>query len=90
MERFWLKHYPAGVPADIDPDQYTSVVAMLDEAFARYAKRPAYRCMDQIMTFEELDQTSLAFAAWLQSQGLGKGQRVALIDRKSTRLNSSH
>ncbi|NBW46414.1 MAG: acyl-CoA synthase, partial [Betaproteobacteria bacterium] len=35
MERFWLKHYPAGVPADIDPDQYTSVVAMLDEAFAR-------------------------------------------------------
>ena len=79
MERFWLKHYPAGVPADIDPDQYTSVVAMLDEAFARYAKRPAYRCMDRIMTFEELDQTSSAFAAWLQSQGLGKGQRVALM-----------
>jgi len=79
MERFWLKYYPAGVPADIDPDQYTSVVALLDEAFARYANRSAYRCMDRIMTFAELDQTSLAFAAWLQSQGLGKGHRVALM-----------
>ena len=79
MERFWLKHYPAGVPADIDPDQYTSLVALLDEAFSRYATRPAYRCMDRIMSFAELDQASLAFAAWLQAQGLGKGQRVALM-----------
>ena len=79
MERFWLKHYPAGVPADIDPDQYTSLVALLDEAFSRYATRPAYRCMDRIMSFAELDEASLAFAAWLQSQGLGKGQRVALM-----------
>jgi len=79
MERFWLKHYPAGVPADIDPDQYPSLVALLDEAFTRYAARPAYRCMDRMMSFAELDQASLAFAAWLQSQGLGKGQRVALM-----------
>ena len=79
MERFWLKHYPAGVPADIDPDQYTSLVALLDEAFSRYARRPAYRCMDRIMSFAELDEASLAFAAWLQAQGLGKGQRVALM-----------
>lgn len=79
MERFWLKHYPAGVPADIDPDQYTSLVALLDEAFSRYATRPAYRCMDRIMSFAELDEASLAFAAWLQAQGLGKGQRVALM-----------
>jgi len=79
MERFWLKHYPAGVPADIDPDQYPSLVALLDEAFTRHAARPAYRCMDRMMSFAELDQASLAFAAWLQSQGLGKGQRVALM-----------
>jgi long-chain acyl-CoA synthetase len=79
MERFWLKHYPAGVPADIDPDQYTSLVALLDEAFSRYATRPAYRCMDRIMSFAQLDEASLAFAAWLQAQGLGKGQRVALM-----------
>lgn len=79
MERFWLKQYPAGVPADIDPDQYTSLVALLDEAFSRHASRPAYRCMDRIMSFAELDQASLAFAAWLQAQGLGKGQRIALM-----------
>jgi len=42
MERFWLKHYPAGVPATLTPIRYTSLVALLDEAFSRYATRPAY------------------------------------------------
>ena len=50
MDHFWLKSYPAGVPAEINPDQYPSLVALLDEAFARFGQRQAYRCMDRIMT----------------------------------------
>jgi long-chain acyl-CoA synthetase len=79
MDHFWLKSYPAGVPAEINPDQYPSLVALLDEAFARFGQRQAYRCMDRIMTFAELDRDSNAFAAWLQSLGLGKGKRVAIM-----------
>lgn len=79
MERIWLKHYPAGVPADIDPSQYPSLVELLQESFARYADRKAFICMDKAISYRELDEMSTALAAYLQGLGLAKGARVALM-----------
>jgi len=79
MERIWLKHYPAGVPADIDPAQYTSLVALLEESFAKFADRKAFICMDKSISYRDLDQMSVALAAFLQSKGLQRGARVAVM-----------
>jgi long-chain acyl-CoA synthetase len=79
MERIWLKHYPAGVPADIDATQYSSLVELLEESFAKFADRKAFICMDKSINYRDLDQMSLALGAYLQSKGLAKGARVALM-----------
>ena len=79
MERIWLKHYPAGVPADIDVTQYGSLVELLEESFTKFRDRKAFICMDKAITYRELDEMSLALAAYLQSKGLAKGARVALM-----------
>jgi len=79
VDRFWLKSYPDGVPADIDPGAYPSLNALIDESLSRHRSRPAYICMDRTMRFGELDERSRAFAAWLQSQGYGRGQRIAVM-----------
>ena len=79
MERFWLKQYPAGVPADVDASQYRSVAALIDEAFRNFSARDAYVSMGKSMTFREVDELSRSFGAWLQSRGLSKGARVALM-----------
>jgi long-chain acyl-CoA synthetase len=79
MERIWLKQYPPGVPADIDTSQYSSLVALLEESFAKYADRRAFICMDKSISYRELDELSQALAAHLQSKGLQKGARVALM-----------
>ena len=79
MDRFWLKSYPPGVPADIDPTAYPSVVALFEDSFARYRDAKAYVCMDKAITFGDLDRLSLALAAWLQSRGLRRGARVAIM-----------
>ena len=79
VDRFWLKNYPKGVPADIDVNQYESLVQLLDEAFKKYGDRPAYSCMGVTMTYKQLDENSAAIGAWLQSKGLGKGKRVAIM-----------
>jgi long-chain acyl-CoA synthetase len=79
MERIWLKHYPAGVPHDIDPTQYDSLVALLEECFAKYRERRAFICMDKAITYGELDDMSRDFAAYLQTTGLKFGDRVAVM-----------
>jgi long-chain acyl-CoA synthetase len=79
MERIWLKQYPPGVPADIDPTRYTSLVELLEESFAKFAHRKAFICMDKSISFRDLDEMSLALAAYLESKGLAKGARVALM-----------
>ena len=79
MEKNWLKQYPAGVPPQIDVDRYASLVALLDESFKKYAARPAYRFMGTALTFADIDEASRAFAAWLQGQGLDKGDRIAVM-----------
>ncbi len=77
--RWWLQHYPPGIPHDIDITQYASLPQMAEEAFERFRDRDAYTCMDRTMTFGEVDDLSAAFGAWLQSTGLAKGARVALM-----------
>jgi long-chain acyl-CoA synthetase len=79
MERFWLKHYPPGVPADIDPSQYASLVELMEEAFGKYARRNAYAFMDRYYTFADIDRHSKALGAWLQERGLQRGARVAVM-----------
>ena len=79
MERIWLKQYPAGVPADIDVTQYTSLVELLEESFAKFSDRKAFICMDKSITYRDLDEMSLALGAYLQGKGLQKGARVALM-----------
>jgi long-chain acyl-CoA synthetase len=79
MERLWLRHYPPGVPAEIDPSRYPSLVAMLEEGFKAHAERDVCVCMGKALTYRELDETSRAFAAWLQSCGVKRGARVAIM-----------
>ena len=79
MDRFWLKSYPPGVPSDIDPSVYPSVVALIEESFAKYRDHKAYVCMDKAITFGEVDTLSQALGAWLQGRGLGRGARVAIM-----------
>jgi long-chain acyl-CoA synthetase len=79
MERIWLKNYPDGVPADIDPSLYPSLVAMLEASFAKYRSRDAFVLMGKKLTYGQLDEISAALAAWLQSRGLSRGDRVAVM-----------
>ncbi|MDB5763577.1 MAG: long-chain fatty acid--CoA ligase [Herminiimonas sp.] len=79
MDKFWIKSYPKGVPAEIDYTQYRSLVHLLEEAFRNYAARNAYVCMDKYMTYAEVDGLSKDLGAWLQSKGLKKGARIALM-----------
>ena len=79
MDKVWLKHYPPDVPAEVSVSQYTSLVGLLEESFKRYADLPAYKFMGHTLRFSEVDEASRAFAAYLQGQGLVKGDRVALM-----------
>ena len=79
MEKFWLQHYPPGVPAEVDVDQYSSLVQLMEEGFSKYAQRNAYAYMDRLFTFAEIDRHSAAFGAWLQSRGIARGARVAIM-----------
>ena len=79
MEKFWIKSYPQGVPAEIDYTRYRSLVQLLEESFSKYAQRNAYVCMDKFMTYGEVDVMSKKLGAWLQGQGLTKGARVAIM-----------
>jgi long-chain acyl-CoA synthetase len=78
-ERIWLASYPEGVPADIDPGQYPSLVALLEESFGKYANRAAYSFMGRDFSYADTDAQSRALAAYLQSLGLERGDRVAIM-----------
>ena len=78
-DRIWLKSYPQGVPADIDTSQYPSLVALMEESFKKYANRTAYSFMGKDVSYGQTDSLSQAFAAYLQSLGLAKGDRVAIM-----------
>jgi acyl-CoA synthetase (AMP-forming)/AMP-acid ligase II len=79
MTRPWLSQYPTGVPHEVEPDQYRSLAALLEEAFRKHARHPVSVCMEQWMSYGELDELSTALGAWLQSQGFEQGDRVAVM-----------
>lgn len=79
MEKFWLNSYPPGVPHEVDPSQYRSLTQLLEESFRKNASRPFSVCMDQWMSYRQLDDFSAALGAWLQGRGLEPGARVAIM-----------
>jgi len=79
MERPWLKHYPPGVPAEIDATRYRSLVHLIEQSFQANATKEACICMGRTLTYADLDRASRNFAAWLQSKGLQRGARVAIM-----------
>src|SRR5260370_34908551 len=79
MEPCWPNKYPAGVPADIDVTLYPSLVELLEESFAKFSDRKSFICMDKSITYRDLDEMTLALAAYLQGKGLQKGASVALM-----------
>ena len=79
MDKIWLQSYPPGMPAEINPDRYSSLVQLLEESFSKFADRNAFVCMDKFLTYRELDAYSQKLAAWLQSRGLTPGARVAIM-----------
>jgi long-chain acyl-CoA synthetase len=79
VEKIWLKQYPPGVPAEIRYDQHQSIGELFVASARDFSGRPAYHNMGRTLTFAELDRLASAFGAWLQSRGLAKGARVALM-----------
>jgi long-chain acyl-CoA synthetase len=77
--RPWLSAYPQGVPTEIDPGQYASLVQLMEESFTKYAARPAYSFMGKEVSYGQTDSLSRALAAYLQGLGLQKGDRVAIM-----------
>ncbi len=79
MDKIWIKNYPPGVPEEISISHISSLVDLFEEACRKYADKVAYISMGKEMTYREVDNLSRDFAGWLQSLGLGKGDRVALM-----------
>lgn len=80
MQYPWIAHYEEGVPAEIDPDIYPSVVAMFEQAVEKFPDHPAFECFGVSLSFSELDVSSRAVAAYLQNEfGIKRGDRVAVM-----------
>jgi long-chain acyl-CoA synthetase len=79
MDPIWLKQYPPGVPAEVNVDLYPSLVAMMEESFKKYRAEACYKFMGKTFSFGQVDDLSKAFAAYLQAQGLERGDRVAIM-----------
>ena len=80
MEKIWLKSYPPGVPAEIDPREYKSLKEVFERSFEKYRAQPAYINMGTALSYGDLDRLSAQFGAWLQQRaGLRKGDRLALM-----------
>ena len=80
IQRPWLSSYPAGVPAQVDLDEFSSVVAVLESACERFRHRPAFSNLGKVLSYDDVDRLSKQFAAFLTGDlGLKKGDRVALM-----------
>jgi len=75
----WLQSYPEGVPAEIDLSAYSSILDIFEQSCEAYRQRTAYINFDRKLTYGDLDRLSRDFAAWLQSKGMRKGDRIALM-----------
>ncbi|MGH8261349.1 MAG: AMP-binding protein, partial [Steroidobacteraceae bacterium] len=80
MQKVWLRSYPPGVPAEIDPAAIASVRDLIEQSFASFADRPAFTQMGRTLSYRELDERSRAFGAWLQKDAcLARGERIAIM-----------
>ncbi|WP_421867335.1 long-chain fatty acid--CoA ligase [Pararhizobium sp.] len=75
----WLQSYPPGMPSHIDPLPYNSIGDLFVQSCKKYADRAAFTCMGKTLTFADLEAQSRKIGAWLQSTGLAKGDRVAVM-----------
>ena len=75
----WFRNYPPGVPHDVDISAYGSLVDLFEESFSRYATRSAYLYLGRTMSYADLDRQSAEFSSYLQSLGLQRGARVAIM-----------
>jgi long-chain acyl-CoA synthetase len=79
IDRFWLKSYPAGVSPTIDESKLRTLEQLLQDAFTEHGRKVAFACMGATLTYQQLDVLSNAVARWLQSRGLARGDRVAIM-----------
>ncbi len=80
MEKIWLKRFPEGVPAEIDPKHYDSLLELFEKSFADYKQLPAFENMGKQLSYQEMDVATKAFASYLQNQlGVKKGDKVAVM-----------
>ena len=80
MDKIWLQNYPPGVPAEINPAEYRSLLDMVEQSLAQFRDRPGFTCMDRTLTYGDLDRLAAQFAAYLQQvAGLRKGDRIAIM-----------
>src|SRR5580692_7200850 len=79
MDKIWLKSYPPGVPAEVDPSQLRTLKELIEQACTRHPQRVAFIQMGAELTYRQLDELSQAFAAWLQHEGFAKGDRIAIM-----------
>ncbi|MBB3608181.1 long-chain fatty acid--CoA ligase [Rhizobium sp. BK602] len=79
VNKIWLNSYPDIVPAELPPLEHASLAELLAESCIRYADRPAFTSMGKSITYRDLDTQTRKIGAWLQSLGLQKGDRVAVM-----------
>jgi len=75
----WLSAYPEGVPAEVNVNAYSSLLALMQDSFQQFGDRPAFHFMGRALTYQQLDRLSQVFGAYLQSLGLVRGDRVAIM-----------
>jgi long-chain acyl-CoA synthetase len=80
VEKIWLNRYPEGMPEEIDPNHYDSLLELFERSFKEYANLPAFSNMGKKLTYEEMDNETKKFASYLQNElGLQKGDKVAVM-----------
>ena len=79
VKKIWLDSYPPGINAEIGELQYASVAALIEDACRNYSSHPAFTCMGKTITYGDIDRISSKIGGWLQSKGLEKGDRVAIM-----------
>ena len=78
-QRPWLAQYPAGIPANINAEQYPQLIDYIRDAYKKYGSKPAFSSMGKDLSYKELDRMSTAFGAYLHYRGLQPGDRVAIM-----------
>jgi long-chain acyl-CoA synthetase len=80
MNKVWLKNYPSGVPAEINPNEYRSLTVLLESSCQRFAELDAFTSLGRTIRYADFDRRARDFAAWLQqSAKLQRGDRIAIM-----------